>query len=105
MGRSLKVRYALHLVTPESHTTSMAWRTGTHYGAPGYGRPTAANIKRYIGKYNKSLRPGEVNAHIGRRGRATGGWVVDQNSMKIVAEWKAPMFSTDESDFDVLYKD
>ena len=49
--------------------------------------------------------PGGANEHLGRRGRATGGWVVDQNTMRTVAEWKAPMFSTDESDFDVLYRE
>lgn len=106
MGRSYKIRYVVRLLCPESIASPAEWRVGARHGAPGYGRPTVDNLRKYIRKYNESLRPGGANDHIGRRGRAIGGVVVDQeHGNVVVAEWKAPMFTTDASEFDVLYRE
>lgn len=107
MGSTRKIRYVVRLVMPESgYDSGSEWRVGARYGASGYGRPTVENLKRYIKHYNASLRPGGVNSHIGRRGRAVGGTIVDQGrGNRVVAEWRAPMFTTDESEFEPLYRE
>lgn len=105
MGRSVMIPIVLQLYTPDSHTTASEWRTSARHGIPGYGKPTVENLKRYIKRYNHSLRPGGANSHIGRRGRATGGQIRSQKTGAVLAEWRAPTFTTDPTDFDVLYRE
>lgn len=100
MGRDRPIRYVLQLYSHGSVLSAQEWRTRARYGVPGYGAPTEANLKRYLRQYNKSLLPGGANAHIGTRGRATGGFIKDQKTGRVLVDYRRPMFSTDPMDFD-----
>lgn len=64
------------------------------------GKPTAANIEKFIVAYYKSTRPGGANAHIGAQSNGKGwpvqpparAYVYDQIKGEIVGEWTAPKF-------------
>jgi hypothetical protein len=66
MSKSTTPKYRIVLYA-RGMTGPMAWNCRT------YGNPTAANLDRYIDKYNESLAPGNCNQHIGRDGIAWGG--------------------------------
>jgi hypothetical protein len=63
MGRSTTPTYAFRIETflslsgKVSHT-SMAWKKE-------YGKPTTANIDKWVTAYEESCKPGGCNAHLG----------------------------------------
>ncbi len=73
-------------------TPSMEWRVRKSYRGAGYGRPTEANLAKYVEKYNASLQPGECNAHIGPLGRATSARIRYNVGSEVVTTWQAPAF-------------
>lgn len=84
MGRTTTTKYALEI----DGSTSRCWYVG---------KPTVANLNRYVAEYMKSLEPGGSNVNISK---ALGfvpypNWariVVNDGSRSVVVEWKAPMF-------------
>lgn len=56
MGRSRTSRYALEM----DGCTSMCWWVNQH------GKPTLANLTRYVAAYVASMQPGGVNQHISK---------------------------------------
>lgn len=67
MGRSFAVTTVVEctLAGGKRAMTNMEWRTGPRGQIPGYGKPTAANLAKFVAKLNESFRPGGVNAHCG----------------------------------------
>ena len=93
MGRSFTPKYAVEM----EGCTSATWRVGPEYQIPGNGKPTAANLAKYVEAYIGSLKTGGVNVHISK---ALGympipNWariVLNDGSRTVIAEWKAPLF-------------
>lgn len=94
MGRSRTSKYALEM----DGSTPRCWWVGPQPGGvPGSGKPTLANLTRYVEVFMRSLEPGGANAHISR---ALGHvpypkWariVMNDGSRELVVEWTAPMF-------------
>jgi hypothetical protein len=64
MGRITTPKYAVeffevHTASGPTHWTPMGWNSKQA------GRPTPANLAKFIDGYEASTRPGGVNAHIG----------------------------------------
>ena len=89
MGRSVTPTYRVEIEsTPDCHMTAAIWRKE-------YGRPTEANIKVYVEKFNESLKPGGCNEHIGKahpESRMLGATIVRQADGKVMASYRVPMF-------------
>ncbi len=93
MGRTSKPKYVWELHARGTVMTPAAWRVKTQYGAKGHGAPTAANLEKAVKAYNASLAPGECNAHLGERYRATYACVrLNDPYSAPIAEWKAAPF-------------
>jgi hypothetical protein len=83
MGRSTTPRYVVEM---SGGFTAAAWRVRQD------GRPTDANLARYVAGFEASTAPGGVNAHLGTtRVRSAK---VRENSYggEVVARYQAPMF-------------
>lgn len=68
MARDRMCLYRLEITVASGwRVTPMEWRTRAHklYG-PGYGKPSVANITRWVEAYEASMRPGGPNAHLGQ---------------------------------------
>lgn len=88
MGRSFTPPYTLE-VTDNDRSWKTAWVVKD------YGRPTLANLKRWICSYERSLELG-VNQHISKRlgyipyvNRAD---IIRQKTHELIVVWKAPSF-------------
>jgi hypothetical protein len=78
----------------------MEWRVKAQYGAPGYGKPTLENLDRWIARFEKSMQPGGVNAHLGYD-PVLYAKVVDQRTGEVLVEWRRSE-QRQESAFQVL---
>lgn len=97
MGKSYTSKYALEL----DGSTSMCWWVGRPPHSPphikGHGKPTEANLIKYVEAYIESLKIGGSNQHISK---SLGyipfpKWariVHNDGSRQVVVEWKAPAF-------------
>lgn len=83
MGRTSTPTYVVEIEMPGYRYAPAAWRVSSAVNAPGYGKPTDANLARYVEKFEESTRPGGVNAHLGfqrvttariRRNTSNGGF-------------------------------
>lgn len=84
-GRTLTPKYVLDLYgyAGVRASTPIGWSVKQH------GKPTDANVQRWVARFNQSLAPGGANAHLGRAARAVGG-VLRRNTGfagQIVARW------------------
>ena len=59
MSRDATSKYAIQLVVPGYRYSPACWNCRRN------GRPTAANLIRYIESFEASTRPGGCNAHLG----------------------------------------
>ena len=68
--------------------TDSAWPTQAKRGG---GRPTQANLTRYIEGTNESFEPGGVNEHLSQRGtvRILGAEIVNQHTGEVKATYSA----------------
>ncbi len=91
MGRSVTPPYRLEM----SGVTAATWRVKAQYGIPGDGKPTEANLIKYIRAYAKSLESGS-NVHISKAlgyvPYPTWARIVRQADGQVMAEWKAAPF-------------
>lgn len=53
-----------------------------------YGRPTEANLRKYVESFEASTRPGGCNAHLGIEVVARAEVRLNDGSGKVVAEYK-----------------
>lgn len=89
MGRSYTPRYVCEIVVPGTYHTPMSWDVKSRYGARGYGKPTDANLKKYVEGFEASTKPGGVNAHLGET-IVTSARIIDQFEGGVVATYKQP---------------
>jgi hypothetical protein len=54
------------------------------------GRPTAANLQKFVESFEASTRPGGVNAHLGATTVTKAMIMLNDGSRKLVAEYEAP---------------
>jgi hypothetical protein len=83
MGRTITPTYAVHLFVPGTSITPAAWDVRRN------GRPTDANLTRYVRAFEQSTLPGGPNAHLGPM-RVLRARVRHQRSGEFVAEYTAP---------------
>jgi hypothetical protein len=78
-------------------STAAAWHVKDRHQVKGYGKPTEANLTKYIEAFIESLKPGGCNHHVSK----ALGYMPIPNWARIrvnciggetLAEWKAPMF-------------
>lgn len=86
MGRTVTAKYRMEM----PGATAMSWFNKEK------GKPTAANLEKYIHAYAKSLEPGGANEHVsehfGYIPYPRWARIVEQSSGAVVAEWKAGTF-------------
>ena len=92
MGKIVKPKYRVEM----TGVTPAAWRVKGYGQVPGYGKPTDANLEKFVHGYAKSLEIGGVNEHVskalGHVPYPTSARIVDQDTGAVVASWKAGMF-------------
>jgi hypothetical protein len=71
------------------------------YGIPGDGKPTTANIDRWVTSYEESLKPGGPNAHLGLH-QVSYARIIRQSDNQIVAEWNRSKQRPNEPLFKVV---
>jgi hypothetical protein len=57
--------YVVQISDGVHYYTASAWRVTSRTQVRADGRPTTANLKRYVESFEASTRPGGVNAHLG----------------------------------------
>jgi len=96
MGRSYTPRYVIKINgagrTNAVQIMPMEWRSRARGPYEGYGKPTEANLAKWVEKFNESLRPGGCNDHVGERAQVTKANIVDQFTNEVVATYEAPAF-------------
>ncbi len=98
MGRSKTPKYVVVMEGTGVNSTPIAWHVGVTEGnVPGYGKPTDANLAKYIAKYVESLKPGGANQHLmqayGTKVIPNSARIVTNDGARtVVATWKAPKF-------------
>jgi len=90
MGKSIKSKYALQIKS-DGYFTPMCWFVNQN------GKPTQANLEKWVDAYHASLKPGGANAHLsnGPKGMPilnSAKIVTNDRNKTVVAAWKAPMF-------------
>lgn len=93
MGRSRMVRFVVKMTmsspTPEHNTLSDGGEWPTKHA----GRPTDANLAKYVAHFEASTAPGGCNEHLGRR-VVWAAEVVDQlNGNAVRATYRGPSFA------------
>lgn len=63
MGRSERVRYALHVMLNTGAVTPIAWNSNRNW----HGRACAKSVKKWVETFEASCAPGKCNAHLGTR--------------------------------------
>lgn len=61
MGRTATSKYAVSITVPGYRYTLAAWRCNQS------GRPTQANLAKYVHAFEASTKPGGCNAHLGEQ--------------------------------------
>lgn len=65
MGKSKTVRYVVSVTADRGVWTNAEWRSKVRGTLPGFGRPTAENLRNYCVALERSTSAGGVNAHLG----------------------------------------
>ena len=83
-GRSSTPKYVV-----DCKLRSPKWaNSGSIWKVKDYGKPTEANLAKYAKRYNDSLKPGQVNDHLGKDHEAI--WLgIRENyaGASYIAEW------------------
>jgi hypothetical protein len=81
MGRTRAIRFVVNVTPVTGYQTPSEWQTKFA------GRPSDANLAKWVALYHESLAPGGVNAHIGPSGRLVAATVIDQHTGDVRARW------------------
>lgn len=100
MGRSTTPKYSFKISTYLSRVgkafhSSMAWKSE-------YGKPTTANIDKWVAKYEESLLPGGANAHLGYDPVLSVEIKKNVVNGEVVATWDRKTVRPDEPKFQVV---
>jgi hypothetical protein len=80
----------------------MEWRTRRQGVIPAEGKPTTANIDKWVDTFEESMKPGGCNAHLGFH-PVLSAEILDQfNGNEVVATWTRSEDRPDEPKFQVL---
>ena len=82
MGRTLTAKYQIRLNTVGPALMPMSWNCRTT------GRPTEANIRKFVKGWEDSTLPGGVNAHLGVDVVLSAKILLNDGSGTVVAEYK-----------------
>jgi hypothetical protein len=72
-------------------STPMEWRTKSATNRPGYGKPTAENLKAFVERFEASTKPGGCNDHLGLS-IVTSAKIVRQATKEVLATYTGPSF-------------
>lgn len=87
MSRCVTPPYRIEYQTASGSTMSAVWYARKQGQIPSYGRPSPANIRKWIAKHNESLQPGGCNDHLVGKGlEAVSACIVRQSTNEVVAE-------------------
>lgn len=88
MGRIATSKYAVSITVPGYSYSLAAWRCNQS------GRPTDANLTRYVQAFEASTQAGGCNAHLGEQ-HVTRAYIKVNSGYDgaIVARYQAPMFT------------
>jgi hypothetical protein len=82
MGRTVTPTYRVELTL-----ASGCWRATPEAWRRHYGRPTVANLARFVAAHNASMAPGGANAHLSAEHAIIGATIVRQSTGQRVAEY------------------
>jgi hypothetical protein len=83
MGKTTTTKYQIRIeVKSGPGHMPMSWNCKRD------GRPTEANLRRWVESYEASTRPGGVNAHLGPETITRARILLNDGSGKLVAEYK-----------------
>lgn len=101
MGRSTTPRYIIHVTCSGNvYNTPSVWHVKTGISGKGFGKPTPANIDKWVATFELSLIKG-CNQHLGFYSILTAE-IHDQHKGGVVAQWKRSEFRPNESMFITL---
>jgi hypothetical protein len=87
MSRTATSKYAVSITVPGYRYSLASWRCNQS------GRPTDANLARYVEAFEASTRPGGCNAHLGEQYVSSAYVKVNSGyDGQVVATYRAPMF-------------
>lgn len=82
MGRSYTPAYAIEVVVDRGYWTPAAWPKQA-------GRPTAANLAKYVALTEASTQAGGCNEHLGPTKILKAEIFTNRGEKKLVASWEA----------------
>lgn len=100
MGRSVTPKYVFEIETFLSRAgkvrhTSMIWRKE-------YGRPTVANLDKWVTSYEESCKPGGCNAHLGVDPVVSAKIRLNYAGSPAMVEWERKTARPNEPKFQVV---
>lgn len=102
MGRSYTPKYRLEFTTTRpGYFTPGAWEVRGRYGRHSDGKPTTANLDKWVTAFEDSLRPGKPNAHLGIFSVVTAK-IINQFTGEVVATWTRKTARPNEPLFQVI---
>ena len=103
MGRSYPIHYIvrIHTTMPNVIHTPVEWRSRPRFGLPADGKPTTANLDKWVTAFEDSCRPGKPNAHLGTFS-VTYAEIYDQKLRVVVAIWERSKQRKNEPMFQVI---
>lgn len=96
-GRDREIRYQVQIYSAGHRYTPAAWdvrfpygpvKSGEFAGKTGLGKPTDANLAKYVKDFESGTQPGGPNDHLGVV-KVTAAEITDTRTREIVARYKA----------------
>jgi hypothetical protein len=87
MSQTLTSKYQVRIFSPAHNYSPASWNCRRD------GRPTDANLARYVESFEASTRPGGVNAHLGETRILRAVIAVNEYGGDVVARYSAPLFT------------
>lgn len=86
MGKSVAVRFSLTItLASRRYCTPSTWNVRSSTNIPGNGKPTTANIDKWVAAFEASMHT--HNKHLGID-QVTYAHIVDHKSGQVVAQWR-----------------
>ena len=92
MGTSRTPKYIVQLHTPGFYNTPSEWSVRGLYGGKGCGKPTDANLAKYVEQFEKSMLPGGANDHLAAKNYHVVAAYIYLNNGRMempLAQWRA----------------
>jgi hypothetical protein len=89
MGTSRKCKLIVTFVTDKGYWTPAEWVSGKRFNYPGYGKPTAENLAKYVAVSEAATHKGGCNERVGAT-TILKAEIVRQSTGEILASYSAP---------------